>query len=239
MCGMWQRLNPDVLIHVAYGGPEDTFEALAWPRRTFIGDPRLRTRDHQRERQSYRGIMQDVAAVLSGSAVDRLLMVECDVVPLRERLVEYLMTRETEEQAQVLGVGLRRVDGTSHPHFLAHQSHRHFQPWLESSLRRDKDVVLMMLGCLTWWTWEAFAATAAAAEPMPVYLELAMPTTAHHLGFRVRNLPEFETDLEPAGELEAILPQRQAEGRWLLHPCKRFWRDGGGMGAEPEPPANR
>ena len=126
MCGMWQRLNPDALIHVAYGGPEDTFAALAWPRRTFIRDPRLRTRDHQRERQSYRGIMQDVAAALSGSAVARVLLVECDVVPLRERLVEYLMTREAEEQAQVLGVGLRRVDGTSHPHFLAHQSHRHF-----------------------------------------------------------------------------------------------------------------
>ena len=227
MCGAWQRLNPEALIHVAYGGPEDAFEALAWPGRTFIRDPRLRTRDHQRERQSYRGIMREVVGALSGSGVARVLMVECDVVPLRAGLVEFLRIQEAEQQAQVLGVGLRRVDGTSHPHFLAHQSHRCFQAWLDSSIRPDKDVVLMMLGCLTWWTWEAFAATAGAAEPMPVYLELAMPTTAHHLGFRVRNLPLLEADLEPVGELEHLLPQRQSEGRWVLHPCKQFWRGEG------------
>ena len=76
MCGAWQRLNPEALIHVAYGGPEHAFETLAWPGRTFIRDPRLRTRDHQRERQSYRGIMQEVVAALSGSGVARVLMVE-------------------------------------------------------------------------------------------------------------------------------------------------------------------
>lgn len=225
MCRTWQRLNPDAKIHVAYGGTAATFQALDWPDRSFIEDPRLRTRDHQRERQSYRGIMQAAVADLAGSATKHILMVECDVVPLQPGLVHYLEERAGMENADVLGVKLRRADGTSHPHFLAHQSHPQFNTWLEQSIREDQGVVLMTLGCLTWWTWEAFCATAMAPEPFPVYLELAMPTTAHQLGFRVRNLPEFEADIEPQGELAGVLEQRRSQGRWVIHPCKTIWQD--------------
>jgi hypothetical protein len=224
MCRTWQDLNPDTLVHVAYGGPAETFAALTWPHCSYIQDPRLRTRDHQRERQSYRGLMQETAAALAASRIDRVLMAECDVVPLRPGLAAYLIQREEEEQAQVLGSRLRRVDGTSHPHFLAHASHPSYQEWLKGSVRRDQEVLLMMLGCLTWWTWEAFAATATAPEPMPVYLELALPTTPHLLGFRVRDLPEFASDMEPVGELEGEVAQRRAAGRWVVHPCKKAWR---------------
>ena len=226
MCQTWQRLNPEARIHVAYGGTPATFEALDWPYRSLILDPRLRTRDHQRERQSYLGIMQTMVAELDSHEMPRILLVECDLVPLRTGLADYLAGRAEEECADVLGVKLRRADGTSHPHFLAHQGHSEFQNWLGQSIREDREVVLMVLGCLTWWTWEAFCATALAPEPLPVYLELAMPTTAHHLGFRVRNLAEFESDIEPSGELEGSLEQRLAEGRWLVHPCKRIWLRG-------------
>ena len=226
MCRTWQRLNPDARIHVAYGGCAAAYQALQGPDCTLIQDPRLRTRDHQRERQSYRGIMQAMVAALADHGTSRILMVECDVAPLRPGLVDYLAQRAGEEQAGVLGVGLRRADGTSHPHYLAHQSHPRFREWLSHSIREDREVVLMMLGCLTWWTWDAFRATALAPEPMPVYLELAMPTMAHHLGFRVRNLPEFEADIEPFGEMEEFLEQKRAEGRWLAHPCKRIWLHG-------------
>lgn len=224
MCQTWQDLNPDALVQVAYGGPEETFAALTWPHRTFISDPRLRTRDHQRERQSYRGIMQEVVSALGGSGIDRVLMAECDVVPLRPGLTAYLEGREREKQAQVLGSRLRQVDGTNHPHFLAHASHPCFNEWLGNSVRKEREVVLMVLGCLTWWTWEAFAATAAAPEPMPVYLELAMPTTAHLLGFRVREISEFNDDLQPLGEISSRLSGLKAAGKWVAHPCKEYWK---------------
>lgn len=221
----WERLNPDAAVRIAYGGTEAAFRRLENPSSaTFIADPRLRTRDHQRERQSYRGVMRDVADALGGSGTRRVLLVECDVAPLRAGLVDYLERREAEERADVLGVGLRRADGTSHPHFLAHQFHPKFPEWLAASVREEKETVLMMLGCLSWWTWEAFTATARAPEPLPVYLELAMPTTAHHLGFRVRGLPEFDADIQPTGEMESRLSAMRAAGRWLAHPCKRIWR---------------
>lgn len=224
MCGMWQRLHPEARIHVAYGGTAENFSTLDWPDRTWIPDPRLRTRDHQRERQSYQGVMRGVSQALAGSGTQRILMVECDVVPLREGLIDYLTSREQEEKAQVLGTRVLRVDGTSHPHYLAHQSHPLFQQWLDQSIRPEKETVMMMMGCLTWWTWEAFAAVAAAPEPMPVYLELAMPTTAHHLGYRVRSLPELDDSLEPLGEVSGKLAQWRSEGRRVAHPCKHMWK---------------
>lgn len=224
MVARWQDLNPDARIHLAYGGREEVFGQIGWPDKSFISDPRLRTRDHQRERQSYAGVMREAVAALGGGGVDRVMMVECDVVPLRTGLVGYLAGREREERADVLGARLRRVDGTGHPHVLAHEFSPKFEELLKKSVRAEKEVVLMMLGCLTWWTWEAFVAVAKEVEPMPVYLELAMPTMAHLLGFRVRDLPEFEWDMEPVGELGHLVEERTAAGRWVLHPCKKVWR---------------
>jgi hypothetical protein len=224
MCGTWQVLEPSARIHIAYGGDKAQFAKLNWPNRSFIDDPRLRTRDHQRERQSYRGLMQTIQLDLTGTGTDRILMVEFDVIPLRSGLVDYLAGRQQEERADVLGARLRRVDGTSHPHFLAHQHHEGFKRWTGMSIRENKEVVMMMLGCLSWWTWEAFSGVAEAPEAMPVYLELALATTPHLLGFRVRNLPEFYDDMEPVGELEGELEARMAGGRWVVHPCKNYWK---------------
>ncbi|MDB6072326.1 MAG: hypothetical protein JWL81_3497 [Verrucomicrobiales bacterium] len=231
MVAEWARLNPKARILVAYGGREEVLAEVAWDEKVFISDPRLRTRDHQRERQSYLGIMRAVTAhaEAKGWAGGPVILAECDVVPLRAGLADYLAERAATEGADVLGARLRRVDGTGHPHVLAHEFHPRFQEWLAGSIREDKSVVLMMLGCLTWWSWEAFKAISETAEPMPVYLELAMPTAAHQLGFRVRGLPEWEADMEPLGELEQELEARRQAGRWVLHPCKKIWRQVGGV----------
>ena len=37
MCAEWQRLNPEALVHVAYGGSEEVFAELTWPGRVDIG----------------------------------------------------------------------------------------------------------------------------------------------------------------------------------------------------------
>ena len=233
MMSAWKRLNPEADIHVAYGGTVEFFDEIPVPDKTFVPDPRLRTRDHQRERQSYGELMRQVAERLAGRGVERVLLVECDVQPLQPGLVKYLIGRECENEADLLGVGLRRVDGTGHPHVLAHEHDSRFGEWLAQSVREEKDVVLMMLGCLTWWTWDAFKGVAAARAPFPVYLELEMPTTAHMLGFRVRDLPEFNADIEPLGELGHCAETRRDAGRQVLHPCKKVWRNPCPNGAMP------
>ena len=223
MVGEWQRLNPEALIHVAYGGPAHLFGALSMAGRTFVTDPRLRTRDHPRERQSYQGLMRAVAQDLSGKGIAHILLVEFDVAPLKLNLMKYLEQRSWAEEADVMGVDLRRIDGTNHAHFLAHLSQPKFLEWLDFSIRDDKRVVLMMLGCITWWKWDAFVLTCGQEEKMPVYLELAMPTVAHHLGFRVRGLPEFSADVVVSGERHNEIAQRTTTGSWVLHPCKKIW----------------
>jgi hypothetical protein len=227
MVRVWGELNPEAVVHVAYGGREEVFREILWPGKSFVADVRLRTRDHQRERQSYRGVMQAVVEGVGIGDEDRVILVECDVFPLREGLVDYLAGRAAEEKADVLGARLRRADGTCHPHVLAHEFHPAFGEWLGASVREDKSVVLMMLGSLSWWTGRAFRAAAFFPEPLPVYLELAMPTAAHLAGFRVRDLPEFYDDMEPLGELGHLIEERRQAGRWVLHPCKMVWKKAG------------
>jgi len=80
-----------------------------------------------------------------------------------------------------------------------------------------------MFGSGSFWTREAFEAVAAQAEPMPIYLELDLPTLAHHLGFRVRDLPD-------QNQFVCVRPDRTEEreiarrkGAWALHPVKYLW----------------
>ncbi len=47
-----------------------------------------------------------------------------------------------------------------------------------------------MFGSGSFWTREAFCAVCAVEEPFPIYMELYLPTLAHHLGFRVRDFGE-------------------------------------------------
>lgn len=223
MAETWRRLNPGARVHIAYGGTRERFAEISWPDRTFIEDTRLRTRDHQRDRQSYLGLMRAVAADLQPLKIDRVLMAECDVMPLRAGLVDYLEKRRREESADLLGPRIRRVDGTGHPHYLAHRHHPAFEQWMAQSVRKEKGTVLMMVGCLTWWTWEAFEAVSSSTEPMPVYLELAIPTAAHQLGFRVRELTELNSFLQPLGEMQPHLTAWRASGHWVAHPCKKIW----------------
>src|SRR5437867_11370204 len=49
----WNRCVPNESILIAYGGTKSEFDAIQHREKFFIDDPRLRTRDHQREFQSY------------------------------------------------------------------------------------------------------------------------------------------------------------------------------------------
>ena len=66
MVDYWRNTTgPDEIV-VAYGGPVEEFGKIKG-RKAFIDDPRLRTRDHQRERQSYSGVLRgamDVGVII-------------------------------------------------------------------------------------------------------------------------------------------------------------------------------
>jgi hypothetical protein len=207
---------------LAYGGHADAFERIGWPDKLFIDDPRLRTRDHQRERQSYTAIFQAVSGLIRSKRYATVWFMEFDHLPLEEAVIESLRRRLSAESADVLGFHLRRVDRTNSPHYLNHATD--ISRFIgQFSIRTQKDVVLSMFGSGSFWTREAFDATAAMAEPFPIYLEIYLPTVAHHLGFRLRDLTEQNRFVRPLPESWLTLERARREGALTIHPLKSFW----------------
>lgn len=229
MAGWWRQHVSDGELLVAYGGTRERFERLHVPAKVYVEDARLRTRDHQRERQSYAGVFAAAAAWIQGRPeFRRILFVEFDCIPLCGDLLDRLDARMELERADMLGCRLERVDGTNHPHYLYHSADPQFGRFLAGLTRRaDASVVLAMLGCLSYWNREAFLAVAGVQEHLPLYLELALPTLAHHLGFRVRNLTDQSPFVQPLGDLTGELEVLRSRGAWVAHPVKGYWEKEG------------
>src|SRR5207302_5436607 len=109
-------------------------------------------------------------------------------------------------------------------HYLYHITNTEFSSyWLKISRRSNPDVILSMFGSGSFWTTEAFRAVAALEESLPMYMEMYLPTLAHHLGFRVRDLTEQNRFVRAlASEIDPI-DKAHARGAWTLHPVKRLW----------------
>ncbi|HJT82296.1 MAG TPA: hypothetical protein VJ719_13965, partial [Chthoniobacterales bacterium] len=192
MLQYWSDFVPSESILIAYGGPPFEFDKLQHQHKVFIDDETLRTKDHQREFQSYGGIFRAAAKfVESRPDLSYVHFVEFDHIPLVGDLNRRQIERLQSEQADVLGFHVQRIDGTSHPHFLYHIANDQFAAyWRTMTRRSDPDVVLSMFGTGTFWTRKAFCEVASIREPFPMYLEIYLPTLAHHLGFRLRGLTE-------------------------------------------------
>lgn len=242
------KVAPEDILLAATHPDEREFAAIEHTQKIHVRDPRLRTRDHQRERQSYTGVFAAAArwleekekpappdAAAAGESFDAVHLAEYDHLPLRPDLGVCLLDALRADGADVLGHEVRRVDGTNFPHYLYHLADNRFVPfWAEFSRREDADAraaVLSMFGSGSVWTRAAFLAMAAVAEPFPVYLELWLPTVAHHLGFRVREFPaaaggaRFVSSL---GERRDEIAAARAAGAWTLHPVKTLWEEKGG-----------
>ena len=221
----WQAYSraPSVLL-LCYGGTPENFSKITFEPKIFIDDPRLRTRDHQREKQSYSGLFAGVAAWLEPQpACEYVYVAEFDHWPLVADLDERLIERLKAEDADVMGHELYRRDGTSCPYYLYHLSDARFLPWLKGfSGRTDKGAVFNMFGSGSFWTRAAFLAVARMGEPFPMYLETYLPTVAHHLGFRLRDFQDQNHHISAQGDRYEELEKAKQAGAWTLHPVKTF-----------------
>jgi hypothetical protein len=221
----WQRYcQPPSQLLLCYGGLADNFATISHHPKIFIDDARLRTRDHQREKQSYSQIFQKAAHWLKDYPECRYIyFAEFDHWPLVENLGELLIERLQREDADVLGHQLARRDQTSCVHYSYHLSDERFLPWLKAVSRRaDPGVVFNMFGSGSFWTRQAFMAVAAEGEPFPIYLETYLPTLAHHLGFRIRDFQEQNEFIRALGNRFDEIEQATKMGAWTIHPIKKF-----------------
>ncbi|BCU76930.1 hypothetical protein [Luteolibacter sp. LG18] len=230
MCAYWQERDPDHAVVVAYGGTEENFAALDVGPKVFVSDPWLRTKDHPRERQSYLGVFQAVLPVIRALDVTHVHVAEYDEIPLVSGMNARLVGMLEREKADVAGHRLTRLDETGHPHYTFHRRDPAFHRyWRTITCREEPEVVLSMLGCGSFWKRRAFEAVALLEPPLRIYLELMLPTAAHHLGFRVRPMDGADRFMAPEvlktpGDFEEF----RRQGAWRIHPVKGYWSEPGG-----------
>jgi hypothetical protein len=221
LAAWWGHVTPADSVLIVHGGQEADFPAIAAQNKVRVSSARLKTKDHPRERQGYLEVFAAAAEWMKGRDFTHVYLAEFDHLPLVADLDQRLLGRLAAEKADVLAHGLRRVDDTGWHHYLYHcqdpEFHRH---WARISCRADKRAVLSMLGTGCFWTREAFDAVAAQKEPFPIYLELFLPTLAHHLGFRVRDLAGQNEWVRHLGDFRGKIDEARRSGAWTIHPVK-------------------
>jgi len=224
MLAYWRNLDADQEFIIAHGGdsPITPSGNECWIR---ITDPELRTRDHPRERQSYLGVFKAVSAAIAERGSTHVHLAEYDEIPMVPDLNRRLLELMDAEKCDVLGHRLLRVDDTTHPHFLDHQKDPTFlEYWKGISVREKPGVVLSMLGCGSFWKWEVFDALCRLEPTTRIYLELFLPTAAHHLGYRVRPLAGQDAFMAPEKpKSREDLAKMKERGAWRVHPVKDMW----------------
>ncbi len=224
MLDWWRDCCPPSNVLVAFNGPDEGFAQITHPHKVRVIDPRLVTVQHSRERQSYTAIFREASRWLAGRDFTHVHFAEYDQIPLVPDLNERQVARLEEERADVLAFELARVDGTNQPHYLYHKALPGFaEHWEAISVRPDRGAVLSFFGTGSFWTRAAFDAVAAREEPFPIFLELYLPTTAHHLGYRLRDWREQSRYISSLGNFIYAIDQARREGSWTVHPAKTLW----------------
>lgn len=225
MLAWWRQYTPPDQILLACNGDAAAFAEILHPQKIRIEDERLRTVKHSRERQSYTGVFRAASDWLAGRDFTHVHFAEYDQLPLVAGLNDKQVGRLEAERADVLAGELARVDGTNDPHFLYHAGlPGFFEHWASLSVRADKRVVLSTIGCNSFWKRQAFDAVARVDEPFRIYLELYLPTTAHHLGFRVRDWGDQNRYVKSLGDFENQIETARRDGAWTIHPVKQLWQ---------------
>ena len=205
-----------------------SFAQIDHPQKVRVSDPRLSTRDHQRERQSY-------GAVWRGTS--QWLAEHVGAISPTSTSPNTTTCRSSPGSTPCKSPGWRpnapTCSASSSPAWTARTSRTYLyhlpQPgfmehWASISVRREPGVVLSMFGSGSFWTREAFDAVARVDEPLPIYLEISLSTTAHHLGYRLRDWGEQNRARPQPGQFRGPSSnQARRDGAWTLHPVKTLW----------------
>ena len=82
--------------------------------------------------------------------------------------------------------------------------------------------MLTMFGSGSFWTRDAFLAVAKLQQTIECYLEIYLPTLAHHLGFRVRPWRDEDHLISNLPSLDISLKNARKKACWTVHPVKEL-----------------
>jgi hypothetical protein len=217
----WLQAVPPEDLLIVTDADEEEFARIGHPHKVRSVDPRRKTRDHQRELQSVTTAYQAASRWMRGQDFTHVFYVEYDLLPLTRRVVPRLLELMEARGADVLGHEVLRVDRTNSAHYLYHSGRPGFwEHWARVSRRPDPTVVLSMLGTGIFWKRAAFDAVCALDEPFPMYLEIYLPTLAHHLGARVVDFGPESRYVSSLGDRFGEIPAAQEDGALFIHPVK-------------------
>lgn len=222
LLGYWESLGYSrgrmLFVHA---GNKGDFEALDIPNKVFVEDAEIRTTQHPLQRQSYYGVFREVSSWMQGKNFSAVSLVEYDHLPIIPDWAEKLCGLMDLEKADMLCHHLTRVDGTNASHYLYHLQDRRFRDlWKNLSVREEKAVFFDAIMTGSVWRREPFEEVAARQEPFPVYLELYLPSLAHHLGYRVRGHGDQGRFVQVVPIGDPFSPRWVQEGAWSLHQVK-------------------
>lgn len=220
--GYWKSLGySDGRTLFVHAGKRSDFESLQVPNKVFVQDEWIRTARHPLEKQSYAGVFREVSSWMKGRDFEYVALVEYDHVPLIADWGDKLRALMGVERADVLCHHLTRVDGTNASHYLYHQHDPRFSTLFDGfSVREDRGVVFNAIMTGSFWRRVAFDAVAAIPEAFPVYLELYLPTVAHHLGYRVRGFGDQDRYVQVVAMEDPFSEKWVDQGAWSLHQVK-------------------
>jgi hypothetical protein len=207
---LWTKAGFDrESLLLAYGGSQDAFQKISHSQKFLLTESKHKTYDHQRERQSYREIFFRTTNWLKGRSFTHILFQEYDHLPMIADLPARMLRCLAAENADILAYHLGRVDASTNPHWLSTVSETYDQP-----------VALSMLGTGHFWTRQAWEAVSADGVLASWYLELDIPTTAHRLGYRIREIPSQGRFVQNLVSNRPSPYDAQKHGAWTLHPVK-------------------
>lgn len=224
MLDHWQSLVSGEVV-ILYGGSRAEYENISHRYKGFIEDERLVTRDHPRERQSFCEVFRVAASLVEGMEAKYLYFTEYDQVPLDHSFEAVLLEKMECSGADLLCNGLARLDGTNHPHYLNHLNDGRLMQFMQHiSAHESSPVVFSCWGFGQCWKKNAFMQLAEVNDEVRVYLELWIPTIAHHLGMRVGKL-DIDTDWNlPDVEMSLEAVNAAREKPLVVHPLKGYWK---------------
>lgn len=222
MLNHWRDIGCQRVV-VIHGGSYEEFLKIEWEECYFINSDRIRTKDHQRERQSYSDVFKLIFESLSLDGIENLYFTEYDQIPLRSRFVDEIESRALENRGGVLFSGLKRVDGTSNAIWLNHLYTGELVDEIERCSVMGNKRILSAYGFGQLWSISAFCKVAQHQSQPLVYLELWLPSIAYHLGCSVGELGldcEYNSHLCQDFDVEKMVESKLA---CVIHPVKNFF----------------